>query len=1108
MQELHLCLLGSPQIFVDGEEKILRERKAVAFLAYLAVERAVQGRDTLAALFWPEHDQQRARANLRYLLWSLRKRVGEGWLATDGDQIVLAGAGQIRVDVEEFQRHLAAWRGHSHAAGVYCAVCVESLEAAVQLYRGDFLQGFTLDDSPQFDDWQFFQAEELRRTLAAGLEALVEQQIVGQRYATAIGYARRWLALDPLHEPACRALMKLYAWSGQYEAAIRQFHQCAQTLQEEIGVEPDEETLQLYAQIRNRRFPLPPAQSDQSAAIAQPTATAATDAGNLPPVSTAFVGRQAELAQIAQRLADPSARLLTIVGPGGIGKSTLAVQAGRAEEARFPAGVWFVPLAGIESPAQVPLAILTALAAPTGPGVVARQQLLLHLRHQQCLLILDNFEDVLPATEFVVELLGACPQVKLIVTSRERLNLRDEWLLTLGSLVYPAVESVASLGDADTAHYSALRLFEISAQRTQPAFALDATNLPSVIRICQLVDGMPLALEMAAAWVRVLPVAEIPGEIEKSLGFLSTSARDVAERQRSIHAVFDHSWQLLTERERSVLRQLSVFRNSFSREAAEAVADVSLLDLSALLDKSWLRLNGDGRYQMHGLAQSFAAEKLHDEHLALTNEAVGDVLYRHCLFFVAQAPLVAEFVAAKTVAPAAEIENVQLAWQTAAQQRDWRAVGQLTGFVESILNTWWNPEFIPQLERTIALMNDEVQTDSAEDGSERELIEVVLAKVLRVSGWFHNHLGHSTMSIQRLLRSRDLLRRHRQRSPETDLLYAQVMTNLGFSVYYAGQYDQAEKFYKEAYSELKRLQNEQGMVLVLIMLALLFDRMGDYANAEGTMRSVLISSQQMGRVQQIAQGGLGRVLLKQGRYEEARRVLEESYAKADRLRRTHALISLGITARGEGKNAEAQEILVRGLVIAEEMGDRPAQSELLVELGFTQIRLDETTLAQNHFSCALVVAREIGRLRIVPLALMGLGQVELMQGHRQVARDYFAQALTAAGEVQAPPDLLDVLVSVGELYAAEGKREAALELLELARRHPATTHETRTRALRLLQTLGAEYPASAPGLSLEAARHVLEEAARATLAELQTPPPTNPDSGAASRQIFVKKALG
>ncbi len=1075
MGELRLSLLGSPQLFVDGEENILRERKAIALLAWLAVERTAQSRDTLATLFWPEHDQQRARANLRYLLWSLRKSVGEEWLRSEGDQIALADGAQLRVDVEEFHRYLAEWRAHSHPADAHCAACVEALETAAQLYRGDFLQGFTLDDSPAFDDWQFFQAEMLRRELAAGLEALVAQQIVGQMYDDAIGHARHWLALDPLHEPANRALMKLYAWAEQYEAAIRQFHRCALALQEEIGVEPDAETLQLYAEIRNRRFPLPARESDESVPPIPPESKAT---GNLPPLSAPFVGRQSELAQIAERLADPSTRLLTIVGPGGMGKSTLAVQAGRAESTHFPDGVWFIPLAGMESAEQLPSAILAALGAPGGGGAPPRQQLLSHLRHKQCLLILDNFEDVLPAAEFVAELLAACSQVKVLVTSRERLNLREERLLPLGNLTYPAD---AKMGGVEGNEFSALRLFEISAQRTQPGFALDATNVPAVIRICQLVDGMPLALEMAAAWVRVLPVTAISVEIEKSLAFLATSARDVAERHRSIHAVFDHSWQLLTARERSLLRQLSVFRNSFSREGAEAVAGASLLDLSALLDKSWLRLGEDGRYRMHGLAQQYALEKLQSG----KDELEADVLQRHYLFYAATAPNEGRFSNADAILPVTEIENIRLAWETAMAERNWNALGQIDDSIYVMMDGWGNLGILSHIERTIDQMDAILESLSPAEAEERSAIETVLIKTLHIAGEFQLHTGSSKRAITHLSRSRALLESHQSEAHPANIIYAHLSSTLGFASYSAGQYAKAEMLFDEALNAYESMEYQPGVAHTQMCRVLVCIRQGRYGDAEERIRKAYGGLSQTYWDEGWSRGW-GQVLTKLGRYEEARSTLEEVLQQTVYRFQSHVLLTLGPVARCLGDLLVAQEILQRGLANADETGDLPAQADLLLELGRTAIQAAEAKAAEDYSSRSLAMASEIGRLRTVPLALMGLGQVALMRGHLAKARDYFAQALTVEEEVQAPPDVLDILVSVGELYAAEEKKAAAIELLDLARQHPATTAETRTRALGLLERLGVERSGSEGQLPMEAANLLLDKAARHTLAELQS----------------------
>lgn len=1091
MGEIQFSLLGAPQILVNGEEKILRERKALAMLAYLAVERTVQSRDTLATLFWPEHDQQRARANLRYLLWSLRKELGAEWLMAEGDQIVLAGGEGVRVDLAEFERLLDNWRAHAHPAGEFCAACVESLEGAVTLYRGDFLQGFSLDDSPQFDDWHFFQAESLRRGLAAGLEALTGQEIARQNYDSAIEYARRWLALDPLHEPAHRGLMKLYAWSDQYEAAIRQFHRCALALQEEIGVEPEEETRQLYAEIRNRRFPRPaPAEPGASLHSAPPSDTPSLPVGNLPPVSTLFVGRQRELAQIAERLADPAARLLTIVGPGGMGKSTLAVHAGRAAEAHFPDGVWFVSLAELESAEQTPSAILAGVDAPSEGGASPRQHLFRHLRGKQCLLILDNFEDVLPAAALVAELLHACPQVKVLVTSRERLNVREEWLLSLGSLDYPAEG-----GNGAAGRYSALQLFALSAQRTQPTFALDQASLPPVVRICQLVDGMPLALEMAAAWVRVLPVAAIPGEIEKSLGFLSTSARNVEARHSSIHAVFDHSWRLLSEQERSLLRQLSVFRHSFSREGAEAVAGASLIELSALLDKSWIWLGSDGRYAMHALAQQYALEQLQSG----AHEKIVDVLYRHAVFYATLVPQQGRFALAEGFVPAADIENVKLAWQTALEQKSWTVLNRIAGAVYVMMDTWDNLGIAENLERTVAQLEAQLQALSSAEDDERERIETLFISFSHIAGDCQNHLGDVRQAIVHLSTARGLLHRYRERSREEAIAYSDITSTLGFAYYYAGQFAHAESHYREALAIQDAIGEGLSGERPRLYLLLVYVRLGRYSEAEALIRTAEsgFDSERWGQ-NQVFERCSGWLLTRQGRYDEARSLLEASWKLTPPRYHSHNLLYLGPAVRGQGNGREAEEILQKGLALAEGSEDQPAQADLLAELGFTALQLGAIEAAQDNFARSLAISEDIGRRHTASRALLGLGQVSLQKGERVNARKHLAQALVLAAQVDAPPDLLDILSGVGELYAAEGEREAAAEFLALAQCHPATTHETRTRALHLLHGLGIPQRAPESRLTEEAARSALAGAVAAALADFETRSPTNPDSGAAS----------
>ncbi len=253
MSRLALYLLGPPRIECDGGPVDIRRRKAIALLAYLAMTGQSHSRDTLATLFWPEHDQSRARAGLRRALASLKKGLGEGWLEVDRESVELNREAEVWLDVQAFQDRIAACGTHSHPAEEVCPDCLPLLAEAAELYRDDFLAGFTLRDSPAFDEWQFFQCQGLRSDLAGGLERLAQAHGEQGEYQPAITYARRWLTLDPLHEPAHRCLMELYVRSDQRAAALRQYQECERVLQEELGVPPEAETARLYQAIKEHR---------------------------------------------------------------------------------------------------------------------------------------------------------------------------------------------------------------------------------------------------------------------------------------------------------------------------------------------------------------------------------------------------------------------------------------------------------------------------------------------------------------------------------------------------------------------------------------------------------------------------------------------------------------------------------------------------------------------------------------------------------------------------------------------------------------------------------------------------------------------------------------
>jgi DNA-binding SARP family transcriptional activator len=320
-------LLGAARIEHDGAPVEVDTRKATALVAYLAVTRRRHTRDAIAGLLWPEYNQTRARAALRRTLSSLSKARAQGWLEADRETIGLNPEG-IRVDVDRFQELLAGCRTHGHPETEVCPDCLSPLSEAVAIYRDDFMAGFGLRDSAAFDDWQFFQSEGLRRELAGALERLARGRGALGEWEPAVAHARRWLALDTLHEPAHRLLMHLYAWSDQRAAALRQYRECVRILGEELGVAPLEETTALYRAIKENDPPPPPVLSEPRApqeahTPSQPLGEAPTAAR---PPDNPLVGRAPEweiLLRVYEAIEETGC-LVILEGEAGIGKTRLA----------------------------------------------------------------------------------------------------------------------------------------------------------------------------------------------------------------------------------------------------------------------------------------------------------------------------------------------------------------------------------------------------------------------------------------------------------------------------------------------------------------------------------------------------------------------------------------------------------------------------------------------------------------------------------------------------------------------------------------------------------------------------------------------------------------
>ena len=629
-----LYLFGPPRIENDGAPVAVSRRKALALLAYLAADGRAHSREHLAALLWPEWDGSAARTALRRVLVTAKKAVGPGALMAEQARLSLPEGGRLWVDVREFRQALQRSRSHRHAHLHTCDDCLGWLNEAATLYTGDFLAGFGLPDTPEVDDWITFEAESLRRDAAEALEKLAQIHAAPRNFAQAIAYARRWLALDPLHEPAHQMLIRLHAGAGDVAAALRQYNECTDLLRRELGLSPSPETNALSEAIHHSQFtvhpfdrlrtphlqfssPLPQRELGVSPS---PEAKALAEAIPQSPVRLPrqpdFVGRWTELARLTALLADPSQRLVTVVGLGGMGKSYLALAAAAQAADGFPDGAAFVHLAPVTEPNGLVFAIAGAIDYNFPPDRrPPLEQLTGYLACRRLLLLLDNFEHLLDGASVVAGLVEAAPDVTFLVTSREPLRLRAETLFALEGM--------------ETDDEEGIRLFIQSARRVRPGHTPQRAQRAAIEEICRLVGGMPLGIVLAAGWMGLLTPNEIAAEIRRGLDVLAMELRDAPERQRSIHIVLEQTWARLNDAERDVLIHLSIFRGGFTREAAQEVTGASLGTLLALANRQLLQRSADGRYDIHELLRQFSQERLAGSGLA------EDAAQRHGSYFVA-----------------------------------------------------------------------------------------------------------------------------------------------------------------------------------------------------------------------------------------------------------------------------------------------------------------------------------------------------------------------------------------------------------------------------------------------------------------------------------------
>ena len=1017
---LRIGTLGGLSLTLDGRPvDDLVSRRTEALLVYLACARRPQSREALADLLWDERDQTQAAGNFRVIVNSLRRSLG-AFVEANRYSIGMNLASAFTLDMADFEA--AAQAALRDASKPDRALLFQ----AAGLYRGDFLAGLSLPEGRRFEEWVMLERERLRRLQIEVLDALVDAAGRDRHHRAGVDLATRLLQIDPLRESAHRKLMRFHARLGERSSALAQYQACARVLKEELDVPPDSETRALAERIRL---------ADQPRKIAPP--------------QTPLVGRQAELAWLAERLGDPGCKLLTLAGIGGCGKTRLAIEAARSVASDFLSGAIFVPLAGAGTAEDLVNALIAALAVPHVARAEPRAQLHAWLRDKELLVALDNVEQVSGAAAEIAALLEAAPELKLIVTSRQRLDLRSEWLLMLSGL--PEADAQA--------------LFAQCAARAHPGIPVTPG---SAARICRLVEGNPLAIEMAAAWVGENTLQGIADQIASSLDVLSTERLDAPERHRSLRAVFDQSWRLLGARERDALARLSVFSGGFDIEAARVVAGADRHTLGQLADHSLLRRTGTDRFEMHALVRQYAAERLPQAyqsaaaHATAAHATAAHAAAAHAAYYTGLLqrldPELKGFGQIDALrAIDMDIANVRSAWAWAAA-----AVGSgrpaaeaaLAAGMEGLATYYWLRSWFHEgagaFARAVAAL--EARPDTGPD--QQCLLGGLLAQQAHLSEFT---TPSSDIPAGLYARSLEILR-----GAGAESATALPLFGLAYIAHMRGQFDEACRGYEASLNLYRAAGNRWGMAGALSNLCLTLRRQGRFEEAAARGLESLAIRREIGDRRGIAssQNNLALVRTATGNYPDAAAALEESIAICRDIGHpigvANALTTLAHIAHAS--NDITQSILHQrdALDLFRQVGDGWGVAIACNNLGQLALESGDLVEAEARIRESETLYRQMGMQTGLANALSNAGQIAFLRGNTPGAITRWAEALAIARDNGDIPIGLEVLTRV----AGSGMvpPELALALVTFALGQPALLAETRGAANALAARLAANAP--------------------------------------------------
>ena len=976
--KLSVQLLG-PAAILDAEKPLDYPRgKTSALLYYLAYQNDWVSREDVLYLFWPDSDEFKARQSLRQVLNSIRKLPFMDALETRADSLLW----QVATDVEAFKT----------------AIKAEQWDRVVEVYKGSLLEGYRSSNIPEFESWLEYERQSLFNSYREAVLKVAEALQEDKRFQQAADILAHLHTFDTFDEEVFRHYLELLGLAGKRRDALKRYEQFKKTLRTEFDAMPEQLTQTLIEKVRSGDLP-----AETNATV--PDEKKAPDLRRiLPTPATHFVGRDTDLGAVTKLLRDPACRLLTLVAPGGMGKTRLALELGKRLTSQFTDGAFFAPFIAVNEPELMVAALADALEFTFVGQQDPKAQLLEYLSTKNMLLIMDNLEHLLEGADLVVEVLSSAPKLKILATSREHLNIHAEWLYDLKGMRTKMNSENITTADA-------LDLFAQSAKQVDANFSLIEENKNLVTEICERVGGMPLAIELAASWLRVLSLEEIASELEKGFDILETTTKDLPERHQSVRVVFALSWQQLGEGEQAALKKLSIFQGGFSKEAAQTVAGVSLPLLLLLRNKSFLEQNSSGRFEQHPLLQQFAASKLQE-----ISDEETETKQKHAAYYT---KLVSDWQEAakgpnhKEVTDTLETDlpNLFTAWKWALETHDYNGLVTLASGLES----------------------------------------------------YYKFRGLQRVCIDLLAKAIPSLE---QAGQNAHFALGNVLLRLAYPYMRTSQLDKSLAAIDRSDGLLASTDDPELKISSLVLRSVLFQEMGRGDEALTYAKELLALQRKLDDKQGEADSlnGLAVRLAGVGKIEEAETYLHKSLALNRELENELGiggnLISVGLSYMRQDRLPEARQALDEALTIAQKTGFQKLLVDSLRYSAKFELLTGDYGAAQKHFEQALetsVAQSDIShRIGIE----YGLARVETARGNATSAMKQLTATLAKAAEAKRTYLQLDGLVYIAELYIQQEKFKDAASLLGHVLEHPRTVNGTRRLAKRLSLEAKANLPAS------------------------------------------------